>query len=278
MFKIGRHMSVSNGFAGLAANSLELKTNSFQFFTRNPRGGKIKKVDNHDVLKMLEIMTSHKFAKIVAHAPYTFNPCSTNESVREFTTRIFKEDLEIMELMPNNYYNFHPGSHTGQGVEAGINQICDMLNKTLTKEQTTTVLLETMAGKGSEIGGNFKELSTIIKNVNFDQKLGVCLDTCHVFDAGYDIAGNLERVLEEFDKTIGIEKLKVVHLNDSKNTLGSKKDRHENIGKGTIGLDAISQIINHKQLENLEFILETPSYKTLEETTNEINLLKELKS
>jgi deoxyribonuclease-4 len=204
-------------------------------------------------------MQENNFGKVIAHAPYTLNPCSSDENTRRFAKKIFKDDLQRMEYIPNNYYNFHPGSHTGQGVETGINLIAELLNESLTEEQSTIVLLETMAGKGTEIGRSFEELKAIIDRVELKEKVGVCLDTCHIFDGGYDIVNNLDGVLEQFDNIIGLDRLKAVHLNDSKNTLGSHKDRHETIGNGNIGLCAILNVVNHPKLQGLPFCLETPN-------------------
>lgn len=258
MLNIGCHLSASKGFAHMGEESLKINANTFQFFTRNPRGGSAKEIDENDVNKLLKTMKENNFAKILAHAPYTLNLCSADEKIREFAKNTMIDDLKRMEYVPGNMYNFHPGSHVGQGVEIGIKYIIDALNEILRKDQTTTVLLETMAGKGSEIGRSFEELRQIIDGVNLKDKLCVCLDTCHVNDAGYDIINDLDGVLAEFDKIIGLEKLKAIHLNDSMNECGSHKDRHQKIGKGTIGLDAIGRIINHPKLRNLPFYLETP--------------------
>ncbi len=257
----------------MAETALSIGANTFQYFTRNPRGGSAKKPDKKDIEEFLKIFKEKNFAPIVAHAPYTMNLCSKAEHIRDFSKNIFEDDLKRTELIPGSFYNFHPGSHTGQGIEAGIIQISETLNKVLDVNQKTTVLLETMAGKGSEIGGHFEELRLITDNVELKEKIGVCLDTCHVFDGGYDIVNNLEGVLEEFDKIVGIKKLRAVHINDSKNILSSKKDRHERIGHGNIGLEALIRIINHPYLKNLPFILETPQ-ESLEGYKEEIALLK----
>lgn len=257
----------------MAETALNIGANTFQYFTRNPRGGSAKEPDKKDIEEFLKIFKEKNFAPIVAHAPYTMNLCSKAEHIRDFSKNIFEDDLKRTELIPGSFYNFHPGSHTGQGMEAGIIQISETLNKVLDVNQKTTVLLETMAGKGSEIGGRFEELRLIMNNVELKEKVGVCLDTCHVFDGGYDIVNNLEGVLEEFDKIVGIKKLRAVHINDSKNILSSKKDRHERIGHGKIGLDALTKIINHPYLKNLPFILETPQ-ESLEGYKEEIALLK----
>ena len=248
--------------------------NTFQFFTRNPRGSKAKAIDPQDAAALCRLMEEQHFAKILAHAPYTLNPASADPKVREFARMTIKDDLERMEYTPNQMYNFHPGSHVGQGTEEGIRLISQLLNDALTPEQTTTVLLETMAGKGSEVGGKFEELAEIIKRVELSEKVGVCLDTCHVHDGGYDIVGNLEGVLSEFDRIIGLKRLKAVHINDSKNPLASHKDRHEVIGGGRIGLAAFERIINHPQLRGLPFYLETPN--EIAGYTKEIAVLKGL--
>lgn len=271
---IGCHLSVSKGFENMGKEALSIGANTFQFFTRNPRGGKAKDIDKADVENLLNLMQEHNFGKILAHAPYTLNPCSKDEKTREFALNTMIDDLKRMEYLPNNLYNFHPGSHTGQGVEKGIELICNQLNTVLYEDMTTTVLLETMAGKGSEVGSKFEELKTIIDNTNLNDKLGVCLDTCHVFDGGYDIVDNLENVLEEFDKIIGISKLKAIHINDSMNYLGCHKDRHQKIGQGAIGIDAFERIINHKYLKDLPYYLETPN--ELDGYKAEIALLKSL--
>lgn len=271
---IGCHLSVSKGFENMGKEALSIGANTFQFFTRNPRGGKAKDIDKADVENLLKLMQEHNFGKILAHAPYTLNPCSKDEKTREFALNTMIDDLKRMEYLPNNLYNFHPGSHTGQGIEKGIELICNQLNTVLYEDMTTTVLLETMAGKGSEVGSKFEELKTIIDNTKLNDKLGVCLDTCHVFDGGYDIVDNLENVLEEFDKIIGISKLKAIHINDSMNYLGCHKDRHQKIGQGAIGIDAFERIINHKYLKDLPYYLETPN--ELDGYKAEIALLKSL--
>ena len=258
MLNIGCHLSSSNGFVAMAQNAISIGANTFQYFTRNPRGGRAKEIDHDDLKKFLEIGKNNNFTSIIAHAPYTMNLCSSDEKIRIYSKNLLKDDIEKTELIPNVYYNLHPGSHTGQGVKTGINQISSSINEIITKSQNTILLLETMAGKGSEIGGNFEEIAAIINQINIKEKIGVCFDTCHVYDSGYDIVNNLENVLEKFDKIIGISKLKVVHLNDSKNICGSKKDRHEKIGQGNIGLNGIINIIKNKYLRNLIFILETP--------------------
>ena len=272
MLNIGAHLSSSKGFANMGKDAVKIGANTFQFFTRNPQGGKAKEINPADVAEFLALARQHNFVKMVAHAPYTLNPCSDNPATREFAEMVFVDDLKRMEYVPHNYYNFHPGSHVGQGVEVGIKLIAELLDKVLSKEQTTMVLLETMAGKGSEVGAKFEELQQIISRVKLSEKLGVCLDTCHVYSAGYDIVGNLDGVLTEFDDIIGLDKLKAIHLNDSKMPFASHKDRHEKIGQGTIGLNAIVRIINHKKLKELPFILETPN--DLAGWAQEIKLLR----
>ncbi len=274
MLVIGCHLSVSKGFEAMGKDALSIGANTFQFFTRNPRGSKAKDIDTEDVKGLLKIIENNKFGKVIGHAPYTLNICSSDEHTREFGLEVMRDDLERMELLPFNFYNFHPGSHTKQGTETGIRQIISALNKILKPEQTTTVLLETMSGKGTEIGRTFEELQYIISGVELNEKLGVCLDTCHIFDYGYDIVNDLDDVLAEFDKVIGLDRLHAVHLNDSKNPLGSHKDRHENIGKGYIGLEAMGRIINHPKLCKLPFFLETPN--DLKGHSQEIKILKEL--
>ncbi len=271
---IGCHLSVSEGFLAMGQTALAIHANTFQFFTRNPRGSKAKEIDPADAGALITLMKEHAFAPILGHAPYTLNPCSADPKVREFAAMTMKDDLQRMEMLPGNLYNFHPGSHTGQGIGAGIIQIQGLLNSMLFPEQQTTVLLETMAGKGSEVGSRFEELRDIIDGIELSGKIGVCLDTCHVNDAGYGIVNDLDGVLEEFDRVIGIGRLKAVHLNDSMNPLGSHKDRHEKIGKGTIGEEAIERIINHPLLRNLPFYLETPN--EIEGYAEEIRLLKDL--
>ena len=271
---IGCHLSASKGYLSMGKQALEIGADTFAFFTRNPRGGNAKKVNPEDVKAFLEFAKEHNFGKLVAHAPYTLNACSADESIRQFAKNTFKSDLEIMEYTPNQYYNFHPGSHVKQGIDVGIEYISQMLNESLKKEQTTTVLLETMAGKGSEIGRTFEEIKRIIDNVELKDKLGVCFDTCHVWDAGYDIVSDFSGVLEEFDRVIGIERLKAVHINDSKNILGSHKDRHEKIGLGNIGTEVFRIILNDKHMKDLPFILETPN--DIAGYAEEIKLLRSL--
>ncbi|MEG2290940.1 MAG: deoxyribonuclease IV [Clostridium sp.] len=274
MLNIGCHLSTTKGFENMGKEALGIGANTFQFFTRNPRGGKAKAIDVKDVEALLEILRNNNFAKILAHAPYTLNAASADESTRNFAMDMMIDDLVRMEYVPNNLYNFHPGSHVKQGVEVGINYIVEMLNKVIKPEQTTKILLETMAGKGSEIGRNFEEIAEIISRVELKDHMGVCMDTCHVYDAGYDIVNDLDKVLEEFDKIIGLEKLYAIHLNDSKNPFESHKDRHEKIGEGSIGIEAITRIINHPKLRHLPFFLETPN--ELDGYGKEIEILKSL--
>ena len=273
MLYIGNHTSSSKGYAAMGRQIVKNGGNTFAFFTRNPRGGNAKAIDPADVAKFLEIATEHEFGKIVAHAPYTLNACAAKENLRDFARETFADDLNRMEATPGNYYNFHPGSHVGQGMEVGIQKIADVLNAVLTEEQSTTVLLETMAGKGSEVGSRFEELRAIMELVEKRDKLGICLDTCHVWDAGYDIVNDLDGVLKEFDQVIGLEHLKAIHLNDSLNALGSHKDRHARIGEGQIGLDALVHVIRHPALDGRPIILETPNDD--EGWTREIALLRE---
>ena len=272
MLNIGAHLSSAKGFANMAKDAVKIGANTFQFFTRNPQGGKVKDINPADVAEFLALAKQHNFVKFVAHAPYTLNPCSDNPATREFAEMLFVDDLKRMEYVPHNYYNFHPGSHVGQGIDAGVDMVAKLLDKVLTAEQTTMVLLETMSGKGSEVGSKFEELQQIISKVKLPEKLGVCLDTCHVYSAGYDIVNNLDGVLAEFDEIIGLDKLKAIHLNDSKMPFASHKDRHEKIGQGTIGLNAIERIVNHKKLKELPFVLETPN--DLAGWAQEIKLLR----
>ncbi len=274
MLTIGCHMSVAKGFEKMGLTAIKIGANTLQFFTRNPRGSKAKELDQKDIAAFRLLMNEHHFGKILAHAPYTLNPASSNGHTREFALETLRDDLIRMESLPGNYYNFHPGSHVGSGVQTGIDLISDALNQIMFPNQSTIVLLETMAGKGSEIGGSFQELRRIIDGVELQEKLGICLDTCHVSDGGYDIAGRLDQVLEEFDHVIGLSRLKAVHLNDSLNPLGSHKDRHANIGKGTLGLDAFERMINHPVLRDLPFYLETPNDD--DGHGEEISLLKSL--
>ena len=272
MFTIGAHLSASKGFVNMLETAETIGANTFQFFTRNPRGGKAKDIDEKDIKDFLRLKEKKGFGTILAHAPYTLNACSAKDEVREFALLTFKDDIMRMELIPNQLYNFHPGSHVGQGEDMGIKLICSVLNEVLYEGMTTTVLLETMAGKGSEMGKTFEELRAIIDGVNLSEKLGVCLDTCHVSDGGYDIVNDLDGVLGEFDRVVGLARLKALHLNDSKNPMGAHKDRHEKIGEGYIGLDAFERIVNHPALRDLPMFLETPN--ELDGYAREIALLK----
>jgi len=258
----------------MGEEALSIGANTFQFFTRNPRGGKAKDIDEKDLSSLLELVKTNNFAPLLAHAPYTLNACSADEKTREFALQVMADDLSRVEQLPNSYYNFHPGSHVNQGLEIGVDYIVNMLNTILVPTQTTIILLETMAGKGSEVGSRFEELKQIIDRVELSTKMGVCLDTCHVYDSGYDIVNNLDGVLEEFDKIIGLNRLYAIHLNDTKNPFNSHKDRHEKIGEGAIGLEAITKIINHPKLRTLPFFLETPN--EVPGYAEEIKLLKSL--
>ena len=259
MLYIGNHTSSSKGYLAMGKQMLANGGNTFAFFTRNPRGGKAKEINPQDVQAFLQLEQENHFGKLVAHAPYVMNCCAAKENLREFARETMADDLKRLELTPGNYYNFHPGSHVGQGAETGIAKIAEILNEVLTKEQSTTVLLETMSGKGSEVGRNFQELRQIIDQVELKEKLGVCLDTCHVWDGGYDIVNDLDGVFAEFDQIIGLDRLKAIHLNDSMNGLGSHKDRHAKIGEGEIGLEALVRVINHPATKGIPFILETPN-------------------
>lgn len=272
MLNIGCHLSTTKGYENMGKEAIKIGANTFQYFTRNPRGGKAKDIDEKDILALRKLMEENKFAKILAHAPYTLNGCSADESTRQFATEMMADDLERLKYLPTSLYNFHPGSHVKQGVDVGINYIVEMLNKVLKPEHTTIVLLETMAGKGTEVGRTFEEISEIISRVELKEKMGVCLDTCHVYDAGYDIVNDLDGVLEEFDRIIGLDRLHAIHLNDSKNPFNSHKDRHEKIGEGEIGFEAIKKIINHPKLKNIPFFLETPN--ELDGYAKEIEMLR----
>lgn len=276
MLTIGCHLSASEGFLAMGKTALSIGANTFQFFTRNPRGSKAKAIDPDDAAAFLALAQANGFGRLVAHAPYTINPCSKTERTREFARMTLADDLKRMEYLPGNYYNFHPGSHTEQGMEVGISQIAETLNAILKPEQHTTVLLETMSGKGSEVGGRFEELREILDRVALNTQMGVCMDTCHISDAGYDIAGDIAGVLTEFDRVIGLERLKAVHINDSMNPLGAHKDRHARIGEGYLGEAAFGRIINHPALRDLPFILETPN--DLAGYAREIGRLKELRA
>ena len=256
---VGNHLSASKGYEAMGKMALKLNANTFAFFTRNPRGGKAKEINQADVDRYLALAKEHQFGKLVAHAPYTMNLCAAKEDVRAFSKEMIADDLKRMEYTPGNYYNFHPGSHVGQGTETGIQLIADALNDVLTKDQNTIVLLETMAGKGTEVGRNFEELREILDRVTLKEKMGVCFDTCHVWDGGYDIVNHLDEVLAEFDRVIGLDRLYAVHFNDSMNDCGAHKDRHEKIGDGKIGLEAMKCIATHPALSGRPFILETPN-------------------
>lgn len=273
MLHIGCHLSSSDGFLAMGETALSIGADTFQFFTRNPRGGSSKPFDKADAAKLVDLLEKNSFAPVLAHAPYTLNACAADEGLRQYALDVMKDDMFRMDHFPGAMYNFHPGSHVKQGVEVGIQYISSMLNRLLKPEQKTTVLLETMAGKGSEVGRTFEELREILDRVELSDKMGVCLDTCHVFDGGYDIVNHLDDVLEQFDRIIGLNKLKAIHLNDSKNPMGSHKDRHEVIGGGFIGLEALVRVINHPLLKGLPFYLETPN--ELPGYAAEIKLLRE---
>ena len=274
MLYIGCHLSPSEGFAAMGRTCLSLGGNTCQFFTRNPRGSRAKAIDPNDAAAFMTLAAEQGICTVVAHAPYTINACSKDAHTREFALQTLADDLQRMEYLPGNLYNFHPGSHTGQGVERGIELIAETLNAILTPEIHTTVLLETMAGKGSEVGGTFEELRAIIDRVELRDKLGVCLDTCHVWDAGYDIVGDLDSVLAEFDRVLGLERLRAIHVNDSLNDRGARKDRHAVIGGGFIGIDAFAAIVNHPALRGLPMVLETPN--DLQGYAQEIALLRQM--
>ena len=274
MFTIGCHLSSSKGYLNMAETAVSINANTFQFFTRNPRGGAAKPIDENDIKSFLEYSKEHGIEKILAHAPYTLNACAADPSIREFARNTMADDIRRMEYTPNQLYNFHPGSHVKQGADVGIQLICEHLNEVLYPEMTTTVLLETMSGKGSEVGRSFEEIRKIIDGTELSDKLGVCLDTCHVYDAGYDVVNNLDDVLDAFDRIIGIDRLKAIHINDSKNPFESHKDRHEVIGGGFIGIEAFERIINHKSLRDLPFFLETPN--ELDGYQKEIEVLRGL--
>lgn len=273
MLRLGCHLSAAKGYAHMGREAASIGANTFQFFTRNPRGGSAKALDPADVARYRGLAEEVGITVMLAHAPYTLNGCSGDANIRRFAVETLADDLRRMEATPGNLYNFHPGSHVGQGVEAGIAWIAEMLNRTLFPEMTTTVLLETMAGKGSEVGGSFEELREILDRVQLSEKMGVCLDTCHLNDAGYDIAGDLDGVLTAFDKVIGLDRVRAVHINDSKHPLGARKDRHEKIGEGTLGLEAIVRVMTHPALRDKPFYLETPN--DLDGYAREIALLKE---
>lgn len=274
MLKIGCHLSATKGFMHMGKTIVKMGGNTFQYFSRNPRGGKAKVLDEKDCAYFRVFCEENGIEQILCHAPYTLNTCSKDESIRIFARDTMKDDLERMEYVPGNMYNFHPGSHVGQGVEKGIDFIVEALDEVMTDDMHTTVLLETMAGKGTEIGSKFEEITEIIKRAKLGHKIGVCMDTCHVYDAGYDIVNDLDGVLEEFDRVIGLDRLKAIHINDSKNPFESHKDRHEKIGEGSIGMEAFERIINHEALRNLPFYLETPNEE--DGYIKEISMLKNL--
>ena len=270
---IGCHLSAAGGFEAMGERALSIKADTFAFFTRNPRGGQAKDIDANDAENLIDLMNRNDFGKVVAHAPYTLNPCSKDKKVLNFAHMIMEDDMRRMEYLPGNYYNFHPGSHVGQGIEKGIELVSGLLNEILTEDQSTIVLLETMAGKGSEIGSRFEELREIIDRINLDEKVGVCMDTCHISDAGYDIVNDINGVIKEFDNVIGLERLKALHINDSMNPPGSHKDRHARIGEGYLGTEVLKRVVHHPKLMELPCILETP-HKKFDEYMNEIELLR----
>lgn len=272
MLTIGCHLSAAKGYLAMGKQAVSIGANTFQFFTRNPRGGNAKAVNEQDIAAYHAYAQEHGISRIVAHAPYTLNGCSADPSIRDFALRTMREDLQRMELLPGNVYNFHPGSHVGQGVETGIRQIAAMLNAVLWPQMHTTVLLETMAGKGSEIGRSLEELRAILDQVTLSDQMGICLDTCHMYDAGYDLVGDLDGVLTQLDKVVGLHRVKAVHLNDSKYPMGSHRDRHEKIGQGTLGTEALVRVLRHPALCHLPFCLETPN--ELDGYAAEIQLLK----
>ncbi len=269
---LGCHLSVGDGFLEMGTVASSINANTFQFFTRNPRGGSVKPIDTDDIFNLNEYLKKNNFAKVVAHAPFIMNLAAKEEPKRKYAVSVLQDDIMRMELLPNNYYNLHPGAHTGQGIGVGVEKIAKGLNESLYEDMTTTILLETMTGKGSEIGGTFEDLKAIYDGVELKEKVGFCLDTCHVFDGGYDIVNNLEGVLSEFDRILGIENLKAIHLNDSMNVLGSRKDRHAKIGEGNIGLEALVKVLTHPYLKELPFVLETPN--DVDGYAKEIELLR----
>lgn len=273
MLRIGCHLSSAKGYVSMAEQAKVIGANTFQFFTRNPRGGSAKNINPEDVSAFLILAENQDITPILAHAPYTLNACSADPNVRDFAFRTMQDDLLRMEYTQGNFYNFHPGSHVKQGVDTGISFISQMLNEILRPEQSTTVLLETMAGKGSEIGGTFEELRQILDLIQYSECVGVCLDTCHIWDGGYDIVNHLDEVLMHFDQIIGLDRLKAIHLNDSQNPLGSHKDRHARLGEGYIGMEAFKRIINHPSLRNLPFYLETPN--DLDGYAREIQMMRD---
>lgn len=274
MLNIGCHLSTSKGFYEMGKNALKINANTFQFFTRNPRGSKAKDIDPEDVNALLQLMKENNFTSLLAHAPYTLNPCSNDEEKRLFAMNIMADDLKRLEYLPYNFYNLHPGNHMGQGVDVAVEHIVTILNTVIKADQTTIVLLETMAGMGTEVGCSFEELKEIIDGVNLKEKIGVCLDTCHVYAAGYDIVNDLDGVLNKFDRVIGFDRLYAIHLNDCMAPMGSHKDRHQKINKGSIGLEAIARIVNHPALRHLPFLLETPN--DLDGYAKEIELIRKV--
>ena len=271
---IGCHLTISKGFYAMGKQALEVGGNTAQFFTRNPRGGRAKELDMGDIEKFRGLMEEHHFGPLVAHAPYTINPCAANEKTLEFALMTMADDLRRLDFLPGNYYNFHPGSHVGQGIEIAVEKIADTLNQVMYPEMKTTVLLETMAGKGSEVGGRFEELREIIDRTALNDRIGVCLDTCHVYDGGYDIVGDLDGVLTEFDKIVGLHRLKALHLNDSMNPFASHEDRHQKLGQGSIGLETFRRIVTHPALKDIPKVLETPN--ELDGYAEEIRILREM--
>ena len=269
---LGCHLSVSKGYEHMGKEALSIGANTFQFFTRNPRGGSFKPPTDEDICALVELMRNNNFAPIIAHAPYTFNPCAADEGIRDYTKRVMAEDVRILDKIPNALYNFHPGCHVSQGVDVGIEKTADTLNTILSQSEKTVVLIETMAGKGTEIGKNFEEIQRIIERVEQESRVGVCLDTCHVHDGGYNISEDVNGVLDEFDKIVGFDRLKAIHLNDSKNVLGAHKDRHEKIGEGNLSLDGIIKIITHPVVKKLPICLETPN--DIDGYAREIELLQ----
>ena len=274
MFNIGCHMTVSKGYKYMGKRILELGGNTFQYFSRNPRGGSVKAIDKSDADALAEIMAANDFAPILTHAPYTLNMAAAKDDTYDFAKRVFREDLERLEELPSRLYNFHPGSHTGKGVDWGLDRIINGLNEVVFKESTSTILFEVMAGKGSEIGSNFEEIKILLDNVTYREKFGVCLDTCHLYEGGYDLVNDLEGVLDEIENSFGLEKVKAIHLNDSKNPLGARKDRHEKIGEGTLGIGTIMNIVSNPRLKDIPFFLETPNEE--EGYAREISMIKEL--
>lgn len=274
MFVIGSHLSISKGYLHMGQEASSIGANTFQFFSRNPRGGQVRAFDEADMKALVAYMEEHNFGRLLAHAPYTLNACAAKPDLREFAKNSMREDLERMEYIPGNMYNFHPGSHVKQGMDQGIEYIIDCLNEVMFPGMKTTVLLEAMAGKGTEVGSKFEELARIIDGVKLKEYFGVCVDTCHIHEGGYDIVNNLEGVLDEFDSIVGIDRLHAIHLNDSKNPIGAHKDRHEKIGEGHIGIDAIARIVTHPKLTNLPFYLETPN--ELDGYAKEIAMLRSI--